>query len=100
MKPLPTYTGMLTDIVLVYGGKICMQKLKVEGVSNSMPFMHYPNKNFLGVHFSPVTLLLVVYLDTLEEFLMLFWKKTILVTCYSRNTKCLFIFVMQFVRKY
>lgn len=39
MKPLPTYPGMLTDIVLEYGGKIYMQELKVEGVSNSMPFM-------------------------------------------------------------
>jgi len=33
--------------VLESGEKICMQELKVEGVSNSMPFMYYPNKNFL-----------------------------------------------------
>jgi hypothetical protein len=53
MKPLPTYPGMLIDIMLESGGKICMQKLKVEGkVSNYMSFTHY--------------------LDTLEEFLMLF----------------------------
>lgn len=72
MKPLPTYPGMLTDKVLESGAKICMQELKVEGVSNSMPFMHYPNKNFLGVYFLPFTLTGVVYLDALEEFLMLF----------------------------
>jgi hypothetical protein len=70
MKPLPTYPGMLTDM-LESGEKICMLELKVKGkASNYMPFMHY--------------------LDTLEEFLMLFWK-TILVTCSSSNTKQLFI---------
>ena len=60
MKPLPTYPGMLADIMLESREKICMQELKVDGkVSNSMLFMYYLNKNFLGVYFLPVTLLLV-----------------------------------------
>jgi len=59
MKPLPNYPGMLTDKVLETGGKIFLQELRVEGVPNSMPFMPYPNKNFLGVYFLPVKLLLV-----------------------------------------
>lgn len=63
-------------------------------------FHALPKQKCLGcLFFASHNLTGVVYLDILKEFLMLFWKKTILVTFYSSNTKCLFILVRQFMRK-
>jgi len=65
--------------VLESGGKICTQELKVEGGIKFHAFHVLPKQKFLGVlFFASHTVTGVVYLDTFEELLMLFWKKTIL----------------------
>jgi hypothetical protein len=99
IKPLPTYPGMLTDSVRNLGKNLHAGTEDRRGIK-FYAFHALPKQKFLGCLFFAIhTVTGVVYLDALEEFLMLFWKKTILVTCYSSNKKCLFIFVRQFMRK-